>query len=317
MNREELQALPHLALSVRAHNREALHRTDSHWLDEQWAAESTRVLVVSNGRIAPHSGQIPWLTPADADALAPGAERMLLGHRDGRTRFALLAERGSVVGGTDDWVGLRDLFGLLAADIEAAADEAPWLFHAIGLAEWRRATRFCPRCAGELSSKAAGHELVCDNCGRSQFPRTDPAVIMAITRGEPGSDDESVLLGRQANWPTTQWSTLAGFCEPGETLEDAVRRETYEEAGVRVGEVAYFGSQPWPMPASLMLAFTGRATSEEIHVDGAEIEDARWFTRAELRRGLIDGSINVPGNVSISASLMRYWYGERLPSPDA
>ncbi len=302
---------------MRAHNREALHRTDGDWLDEQWALESTRVIVVSGGRVAPGTLEARWLTPAQAEQLAPGAERMLLGHRDGGTRFALLASREDVVGGTESWVGLRGLWDLFATGDDRAADEAPWLFHAIGLAEWRRATRFCPRCAGALSSRAAGHELVCQDCGRSQFPRTDPAVIMAITRGEPGSDDESVLLGRQAAWPATQWSTLAGFCEPGETLEDAVRRETYEETGVRVGEVSYFGSQSWPLPSSLMLGFTGRATSDEIHVDGAEIEDARWFTRGELRDGLVEGSVTVPRSVSISASLLTHWYGESLPTAPA
>ncbi|GGD28135.1 NAD(+) diphosphatase [Nocardioides daphniae] len=315
MSRDE-QSLPHVALSVRAHNREALHRTDAAWLDEQWADPATRVLVVSGGRVDATGGTVPWLTPTEAAALAPHGERLLLGQRDGRTRFALLAERDDVVGGTDDWVGLRGLFGLLAPGDETAADEAPWLFHAIGLAEWRRSHRFCPRCGGGLTSYAAGHELRCGDCGRSQFPRTDPAVIMTITVGEPGSDDEAVLLGRQAKWPATQWSSLAGFCEPGETLEDAVRRETYEETGVRVGEVSYFGSQPWPLPASLMVAFTGRATSREIHVDGAEIEDARWFTRAQLRAGLEDGTLTVPRSVSISASLLTAFHGGPLPGGD-
>ena len=317
MNPAEQRTLPHVALSIRAHNREALHRTDSAWLEERWGLDSTRVLVVSGGRVAPGTPEARWLTPAQAELVAPGAERMLLGQRDGDTRFALLADRQDVVGGTDDWVGLRGLWHLFSTSDDAAADEAPWLFHAIGLAEWRRATRFCPRCAGALASRAAGHELVCESCGRSQFPRTDPAVIMAITRGEPGDDQETILLGRQAEWPATQWSTLAGFCEPGETLEDAVRRETYEETGVRVGDVAYFGSQPWPMPSSLMLGFTGRATSDEIHVDGAEIEDARWFTRSELRAGLADGSVTVPRSVSISASLLTAWYGEALPAAPA
>lgn len=316
MSRLDPSALPHVALSVRAHNREALHRTDDDWLAEQWEREDTRVLVVSGGRVAFTDGTVPWLSPAEAYALAPRAERLLLGQRDGRTRFALLAERDDVVGGTDDWVDLRSLFRVLAAGDDHAADQAPWLFHAIGLAEWRRATRYCPRCGTVLAPRAAGHELACPGCGRSQFPRTDPAVIMTITTGEPGSDDEAVLLGRQARWPATQWSSLAGFCEPGETLEDAVRRETYEETGVHVGEVTYFGSQPWPLPASLMVAFTGRATSREIHVDGAEIADARWFTRAELRSGLEDGSVTVPRSVSISASLLTAFYGGPLPGGD-
>lgn len=311
VSRSDLQQLPHLALSVRAHNREALHRTDDAWLDERWADPSTRVLVLAKGRMAP--GEVLWSAPADA----PAGERVLLGHRDGVTRFAVLADPADVPGGTEDWVGLRGLFGLLSTGDEYAAEQAPWLFHAVGLAEWRRSTRFCPRCATPLEPRAAGHELSCPGCGRSQFPRTDPAVIMAVTHGEPGSPGERVLLGRQPSWPSTQWSTLAGFCEPGERLEDAVRRETYEETGIEVGEVSYFGSQPWPLPASLMLGFTGRALTTDVHVDGAEIADARWFTRDELAAGLGDGSLTVPRSVSISASLLRDFYGADLPGDDA
>lgn len=312
VTRVEMQSLPHLALSVRAHNREALHRTDAEWLDERWAEPDTRVLVISGNKVAPEAGRW-WIAPDDA----PPGERVLLGHRDGVTRFALLARREDVPGGTDDWVGLRGLFRLLAPADDSAAEVAPWLFHALGLAEWRRAVRFCPRCRGDLEVRAAGHEQVCLECGRSQFPRTDPAVIMAITSGVPGSGSEAVLLGQQASWPETQWSTLAGFCEPGETLEDAVRRETYEETGVRVGRVDYFGSQPWPLPASLMVAFTGRAETTEVHVDGAEIQDARWFTRSELRDGLADGSVTVPQSVSVSSSLITAWYGAPLAGVDA
>ena len=156
----------------------------------------------------------------------------------------------------DDWVGLRGLLPHLAGD---AVEQAPLVFHAIGLAEWLFATRHCPRCGGRLEVRMAGHELECVECHRRQFPRTDPAVIMAITRGEPGSPDEALLLGRQDVWPAGRYSTLAGFLEPGETLEDAVRREVAEETGVVVGEVTYFGNQPWPLPASLMLGFLGRA----------------------------------------------------------
>jgi NAD+ diphosphatase len=136
---------------------------------------------------------------------------------------------------------------------------------------------------------------------------------MAITYGDPGADDEQLLLGRQESWPAGRYSTLAGFLEPGETLEDAVRREVWEEVGVRVGEVTYFGNQPWPLPASLMLGFVGRAESSEIVVDGKEIEDARWFTRAEMRTGAEAGDLVLPGGVSISRSLVEHWFGGPLP----
>ena len=166
--------------------------------------------------------------------------------------------------GRSGW-GSRSLLPHLATD---GIDRAPLVFHALGLAEWLFATRHCPRCGGALEVRLAGHELECGECHRRQFPRTDPAVIMAITAGEPGADDERLLLGRQDSWPAGRYSTLAGFLEPGETLEDAVRREVAEETGVVVGEVTYFGNQPWPLPASLMLGFRGRATATEIQVDG-------------------------------------------------
>ena len=153
----------------------------------------------------------------------------------------------------------------LAGDDESPTSEAPLVFHAIGMAEWHFATRHCPRCGGRLESRLAGAELVCVECGKAQFPRTDPAVIMAITHGEPGSADEALLLGRQSSWPEGRYSTLAGFLEPGETLEDAVRREVLEEVGVRVGEVTYFGNQPWPLPASLMLGFLGARRDPRHH----------------------------------------------------
>lgn len=317
-----MSALPHVALSVRAHNREALHRTDEQWLAEQWADPTSRVLVLAQGRTAP--GPV-WHATADVpDALVSGpqaGERVLLGHRDDVTRFALLVDPEAVPGGVEGWVGLRGLFGLLAGEDDAsreqAGDLAPWLFHAVGMAEWRRATQFCPRCAGVLELRSAGHELVCLGCGRSQFPRTDPAVIMSVAHGEPGAVDERILLGRQASWPPNQWSTLAGFVEPGETLEDAVRREVLEETGVRVGDVDYVGSQPWPLPASLMVGYEARALSTEIHVDESEIDDARWFTRDELAAGFRDGSIGVPRSVSISSSLLTRWFGRPLTGKDA
>jgi NAD+ diphosphatase len=136
---------------------------------------------------------------------------------------------------------------------------------------------------------------------------------MAITAGEPGAEDERLLLGRQDSWPVGRYSTLAGFLEPGETLEDAVRREVAEETGVVVGDVTYFGNQPWPLPASLMLGFRGRATVTDIEVDGTEIQDARWFTRAEMRAEAEAGSLVLPGGVSISRSLVEDWYGGPLP----
>ncbi|MEX0428756.1 NAD(+) diphosphatase [Nocardioides sp. DS6] len=291
----------HEQLTGNAHDRSGHRRRDQAWLDARWNDETTRVLVVAGSRVAPADQTVGWLSPAQA----PDGIRVLLGEHDGRADFAVLTDQ-SYAG--DDWVGLRGLFPALLAD----STDATLVFHAIGLAEWHRATRFCARCGQSVHPAAAGHELVCDQ-GHQTFPRTDPAVIMLITDGEPGAEDERCLLGHHARWPEGRFSTLAGFCEPGESLEDAVRREVGEETGVVVGEVTYFGNQPWPLPASLMLGFTGRAVATEIECDLEEIAHARWFTRAELRTETASGAIVLPGGVSISRSLVEAWYGAPLP----
>ncbi len=300
-------SFPHLDLAANAHDRAGERRLDDDWLDERWGDPETRVLVVAGTRIRPVDGAVPWVAPDDA---AYDGRRVLLGERDGRTWFALIVDPADAPGERGEWVGIRAVLPYLA---HGDVTEAPLVFHAIGMAEWHWATRFCPRCGGSLEPRLAGAELVCTACGKAQFPRTDPAVIMAITHGQPGSDDEELLLGRQDSWPTGRYSTLAGFLEPGETLEDAVRREVWEEVGIRVGEVTYFGNQPWPLPASLMLGFLGRAETREIKVDGREIEDARWFNRAQMRSGAENGDLVLPGGVSISRSLVEHWYGGPLP----
>jgi NAD+ diphosphatase len=295
---------PHLDLAADPHDRVGQHRSDDAWLDRAWSHPEARVLVVAGSRVRPADGTVPWAPSADVPA---EGTRVLLGEREGRVWFALVLDASYA---EDGWVGIRDLLPHLAG---AGVEQAPLVFHAIGLAEWLSTTRFCPRCGGRLEPRLAGHELECSECHRRQFPRTDPAVIMAITHGEPGTPDEALLLGRQDVWPSGRYSTLAGFLEPGETLEDAVRREVLEETGVVVGEVSYFGNQPWPLPGSLMLGFRGGALSRDIRVDGREIQDARWFTRADIREQTAASTLLLPGGVSISRSLVEDWYGGPLP----
>jgi NAD+ diphosphatase len=283
------------------HQRRALRRTDADWIASRWADSTSRVLVVAGNRIAPVDRGIRWISPQQA----PDGIQVLLGERDEVAHFAILAGAGYA---GDDWLDLRGLLPALFAD----NTDASFVLHAVGLAEWHRATRHCRHCGQPLHPDAAGHELTCVN-GHTIFPRTDPAVIMLITHGDPGSEDERCLLGHHSRWPAGRYSTLAGFCEPGESLEDAVRREVEEEVGVQVGEVTYFGNQPWPLPASLMLGFMGRAETTELHPDLVEIADARWFTRMELKEAAESGDAVLPGGVSISRSLVEAWYGGRLP----
>lgn len=273
-------------------------RGDDAFVEGAWSDPDALVVTFSGSRFAGSGGRPLWVPTTDA----PEGTRVLLGVGLEGPRFAVLGSRDLEALPDTQWLGLREAFG-------SVGQEELWLLvHAVGLAEWHHAYRHCPRCGGELHPREAGNVLRCANCGRDQFPRTDAAVIMLIT-----DDEDRALLGRQPSWPEGRWSTLAGFVEPGETLEDAVRREVFEEAGVVVGEVAYAGSQPWPLPASLMLGFTGRALTADIQVDGEEIQDARWWSREDALAGAEDGSLVIPPGISISRSLITTWYGQDLP----
>ena len=159
--------------------------------------------------------------------------------------------------------------GISAMDAGTAAT-------AKGIWGWHEGHQFCAKCGGNSEITLAGWQRTCRDCGASHFPRTDPVVIMLITRGN------KVLMGRSPGWPEGMYSLLAGFMEPGESIESAVRREVFEESGVTVGKVGYLASQPWPFPASLMIGCWGHATSDEIKIDPVEIEDAMWITREDL-----------------------------------
>lgn len=185
--------------------------------------------------------------------------------------------------------------------------EASLLVHAVGLAQWHRNHEHCAMCGVQTEIDNAGHTRSCKKCGSSHFPRTDPAVIVLIT-----DDDDRALLGRQPSWPEKRYSTLAGFVEPGESLESAVRREMFEEVGLELKEMKYAASQPWPFPSSLMLGFFATAHSTDIKIEADEIADARWFTRAELTQLTNSGEIIIPGPISISRWLIENWHGGEL-----
>ncbi len=199
------------------------------------------------------------------------------------------------------WVDLRSAAAMLPADEAAIAAYARALLH------WQSRKRWCGVCGAPTRIGEAGHRAQCTNadCGAQYFPRTDPAIIVVVDDGAG-----RILLGRQPAWPQTRYSTLAGFVEPGETLEDAVRREVAEETGVRVGPVDYLGSQPWPFPASLMLGFHARAVGGELMI-GGELADARWFDAAALPELIAAGALTLPPAVSISFHLIDHWFQRR------
>jgi NAD+ diphosphatase len=286
-----------IALSVRTHDRVGERRTDQEWLDGAWTDPATRIVPVAGTRfpVDEAGGAVCW---QDADGLPEGGLRIFLGSRDDVAHFALVVPEPT---GEGRWTTFREVLATLLEP------DAGFMVHAVALAEWHASHQFCPRCGGHLEDVGAGHVLRCERCGRQQFPRSDPAVIMMVT------DGDRALLGRQASWPPGRYSTLAGFVDPGESLEEAVVREVAEETGVQVTDVTYFGNQPWPFPQSLMVGFFARATSTDIRVDGAEIEDARWFTREEMRAEAEAGTLVLPGGISISRSLVEAWYGASLP----
>lgn len=197
------------------------------------------------------------------------------------------------------WLDLRSAGSLLPSF------DAGLFAYARALAHWQARTRHCPVCGAILLLVAAGHRAHCTNpeCGADQFPRTDAAVIMIVTH------DDACLLGRQASWPERRYSALAGFVEPGETLEDAVCREVFEEAGVVVDDCEYHSSQPWPFPASLMVGFIAHAATREINL-GSELQDARWFSPDDIVRKVRNGELLLSSSVSVAHRLIEHWLHE-------
>jgi len=176
------------------------------------------------------------------------------------------------------------------------------------LANWHATHPRCPRCGTPTEPATSGWTRHCTADGSEHYPRTDPAIIVAVR-----DEWDRILLGHGAQWPPGRFSTLAGFVEPGESIEDTVRREVAEESGVTVGEVTYLGSQPWPFPASLMIGCSAVATDPTITVDGVEVTEARWFAREELRGAAEAGEVLLPSGVSIARRLVEHWFGGPLP----
>jgi NAD+ diphosphatase len=198
------------------------------------------------------------------------------------------------------FIPLRQFDGLLSAEDRAL------LFYARSLTHWQGEQRFCNRCGSPTLPEEAGHVMGCTNpsCAAKHFPRTDPATIMLVHNGD------YCLLGRQSSWPEGMYSTLAGFVEPGESLEEAVFREVKEESGVEVKNIHYFGSQPWPFPQSLMFGFIAEAATKEI-TRGAELEDVRWFHVSEAREILRKLAGRFPHLDTIARRLIRHWVNSK------
>ena len=260
-------------------------RPDDSALANLQHADDARYLLISHGRVRAESGtpvRVAWRRAAELQREGVDLSTVaFLGMFQGCPRFAVIPNERPLTAHdrfqnmTDD----HDFVGLRRAALTMGAPEAQMVGHAVHLSNWINRNRYCGTCGRPTQLREGGHKLQCRNtdCAREEFPRTDPVVITLVTH------DERCLLARQPKFPPRFYSALAGFVEPGETLETAVRREVREEAGMEVQNLRYIGSQPWPFPTSLMTGFLAETASDAFKLDGVELEDARWFERSELR----------------------------------
>jgi NAD+ diphosphatase len=303
-------------------DRASERRADGQWIAGLLADSETRILALrdlkpfTRGGAAPAAAVgTPDMAPAlDWQAVAPwrgqidaGATLIFLGLGDRRAHFAIDATGADVAPDVD-----TELIDVRALAPSLAAGEAAILAEARSLLDWHGRHRFCAQCGSATRVASAGWVRRCPDCRASHFPRTDPVVIMLAVSGE------RALLGRNRRRAGARFSCLAGFVEPGETLEEAVRREVREESGIRCGRVRYLAGQPWPFPSSLMLGFLAEALTEEITVDPEELAEARWFTRGEIRQmveraaaGADDPTrASLPAPIAIAHHICRRWsYG--------
>jgi NAD+ diphosphatase len=285
-------------------DRQGERRKDPDWLDAAIDEAGTRFVPVWHDKCLV-GGDPPHAVMFGRDQLASLAcdrdDLVFLGLYRGHPAFTFALEQTA----EPPFRELGEFHDLRYLGSVLPADEANLVAHARALVIWHRSQRYCGVCGSSSPPEAGGNSRRCANedCGRVFFPRVDPAIIVLVT------DGDRCLLGRQPSWPPGRYSTIAGFVEPGESLEDAIRREVYEETNVRVASIRYHSSQPWPFPSSLMLGFTARATTRDIALNDGELEDAGWFTRKALKAGYPE----MPFGISIARRLIEDWLEQRLP----
>jgi len=299
-----------IAFSGSLLDRVSVERRDAAWIETLRKDAATRFLPLwrldplvklDAGEGATRS--LAWATQALFDGLDAEPPTVLLGLREGVAHFAVdvsSVDEPLARFGLSDVAAFEDLRGVVAW---LAPGESGVAAQARSLVDWHARHGFCAVCGERTVPEVGGAHRRCIACRAEHFPRTDPVAIAVVTRGD------RCLLGRSPGWPATMFSALAGFVEPGETLEEAVRREIFEESRVRVGAVRYRLSQPWPFPSSLMMGCIAEATSDAIEIDPAEIEDARWFERETVRAALdgrADGLV-VPPPFAVAHHLIRAW----------
>ena len=298
------QPLPN-ALSDPGFDRAAHRRLDEAWLQTTRLSAEAHVVPVWRSKslvVTKDNKRFAAAVPASSFDWTLASDTVFLGISGGIPRFAadVSALEAEAVA---DHLGPHGTFeDMRMIGQFVPSEDAALLAYAKGILWWHERHQFCGVCGHRTQSIDGGHRRLCTNevCKAEQFPRSDPAVIMLVVR------DDKILMGHASRFPEGMYSTLAGFVEPGESLEEAVRREVYEETGVRVGAVAYHSSQPWPFPSSLMLGFYGEGLSEAIEFRDSELADARWFTRA-MCRAPDEHGFKLPGPDSIARRLIEDW----------
>ena len=283
-----------------------MRREDPAWIDDRLRAPTTRFVAVTSGRHpfvrADNGARRPWyLARSAVEGLLPG-DSILLGLHEDVAYFAV-----DVTDAPPPFPAAVTLLRLREVIADLGHRDSSALAYASALVHWHRTHRFCGACGTPTASVRGGHVRRCTDaaCAREHFPRTDPAVITLVV------DGDRCLLARRRDWAPGRRSTVAGFVEPGETLEHTVARETFEEVGVRVADIAYRGSQPWPFPQSLMLGFRATAATNDIAVDGDEIAEAGWYTPERIEADTASGALVLPPFDSISRRLIEDWLAER------
>jgi len=282
-------------------------RSDEAELNRLWSA--AKIIRVAESKLATDGTSLRFLTAAEVEELIASkifttGDKYFLGI-DSATEVAYFAWDCDEVGlaaGESSSEGMASL-----RELGAALDEFHLgiSMHAIALSNWHRSHPHCSQCGAETTSTLGGSVRVCVKDQSQHHPRTDSAVIVLVK-----DKDDRILLGHQPIWPDGRFSTFAGFLEPGETFEQCVEREVFEESGVKVNEIKYLGSQPWPFPASIMIAFSAVVDDPSTaKADGVEITEVRWFSRDELKSSVADGSLLLPPTISVARKMIAMWFG--------
>lgn len=293
-----------------AADRRTIDRSSDEWIHEQRASTAARFVVNIETRSL--INEKPALVKLAKEQLPQGWTQwrsVFLGELDSAPLFALQAPPETETHFLEfgKFSELRPI-ALLLPEADAAITA-----HMLAVFHWHALNQYCGACGQPMRNTGGGHARRCDNavCNVGEiYPRIDPAVIVLVTH------EDRCLLGRQHAWPVGRYSCLAGFAEAGETLEEVVRREVFEESGVRVDDIEYHSSQPWPFPQSLMLGFRARALSTDITLHDDELEDARWFSRQEILDSIENGTLKTSARLSIAWRLLRDWYAEGADATD-